>query len=47
MQQITSEDAPWIFVDHAKQNAAMTANVKGFMLNPSFLLTFKDTYIEE
>jgi peptide/nickel transport system substrate-binding protein len=47
VQQITSEDAPWIFVDHAKQNAAMTANVKGFMLNPSFLLTFKDTYIEE
>src|SRR3954471_16393312 len=47
VQQITSEDAPWIFVDHAKQNAAMAANVKGFLLNPSFLLTFKDPSIEE
>ena len=47
VQQITSEEAPWIFVDNAKQNAAMVANVKGFMLSPSFLLSFKDTYIEE
>lgn len=47
VQQITSEEAPWIFVDNAKQNAAMAANVKGFQLSPSFLLSFKDTYIEE
>jgi peptide/nickel transport system substrate-binding protein len=46
VQQITSEEAPWIFIDNAKQNAAMTANVKGFVLSPSFLLSFKDTYIE-
>jgi hypothetical protein len=25
----------------------MLASVKGFMLSPSFLLSFKDTYIEE
>ena len=47
VQQITSEEAPWIFVDHAKQNAAMTSNVKGFQLSPSFLLSFKDVYVEE
>jgi peptide/nickel transport system substrate-binding protein len=47
VQQITSEEAPWIFVDNAKQNAAMAANVKGFVLSPSFLLSFKDTYVEE
>jgi peptide/nickel transport system substrate-binding protein len=47
VQEITSEEAPWIFVDNAKQNAAMVANVKGFVLSPSFLLSFKDTYIEE
>jgi peptide/nickel transport system substrate-binding protein len=47
VQEITSEEAPWIFIDNAKQNAAMVANVKGFVLSPSFLLSFKDTYIEE
>jgi hypothetical protein len=47
VQRITSEEAPWIFIDNAKQNAAMVANVKGFVLSPSFLLSFKDTYIEE
>jgi peptide/nickel transport system substrate-binding protein len=46
VQKITSEEAPWIFVDNAKQNAAMLANVKGFQLSPSFLLSFKDTYVE-
>ena len=46
VQMITSEEAPWIFVDNAKQNAAMLANVKGFTLSPSFLLNFKDTYVE-
>jgi len=46
VQQITSEEAPWIFVDNAKQNAAMLANVKGFTLSPSFLLSFKDTSVE-
>ena len=47
VQEITSEEAPWIFVDNAKQNAAMVANVKGFQLSPSFLLSFKTTHIEE
>ena len=46
VQQITSEEAPWIFVDNAKQNAATLANVKGFALSPSFLLSFKDTSVE-
>ena len=47
VQQSTSEEAPWIFIDYARQNAAMAANVKGFLLSPSFLLSFKDTYVEE
>ena len=47
VQKITSEEAPWIFVDNAKQNAAMLANVQGFQLSPSFLLSFKDTYIKQ
>jgi peptide/nickel transport system substrate-binding protein len=46
VQEITSEEAPWLFVDYAKQNAAMTANIKGFELAPTFLLSFKNVSIE-
>jgi peptide/nickel transport system substrate-binding protein len=34
-QKLISEDAPWIFIDHAKQTAAHSSNVKGFNLHPS------------
>jgi peptide/nickel transport system substrate-binding protein len=33
--KLISEDAPWIFVDHAKQTAATSSKVKGFTLHPS------------
>jgi peptide/nickel transport system substrate-binding protein len=33
--KLISEDAPWIFIDHAKQTAAFSTKVKGFDLHPS------------
>ncbi len=44
MQAIVYEDAPWAFIANWKQNAVSGANVKGFELQPSFLLLLKDTY---
>ncbi len=35
-QKILIEDAPWIFVDHEVQIAAMSKRVQGFKLHPSF-----------
>jgi len=46
IQEITSEEAPWLFVDNAKQNAGMTANIKGFVLSPTFLLDFRNVTME-
>jgi peptide/nickel transport system substrate-binding protein len=34
-EKLISEDAPWIFIDHAKQTAAHSSSVKGFNLHPS------------
>lgn len=34
-QKLISEDAPWIFIDHAKQTAAHSSNIQGFNLHPS------------
>jgi len=34
-EKLIVEDAPWIFIDHAKQTAAFSTNVKGFNLHPS------------
>lgn len=45
IQEITSEEAVWLFIDNAKQNAAMTADIKGFQLTPTFLLFFKDVTV--
>lgn len=42
VQNIVHDDAPWLFVAHWKQNAVTTAAVKGFKLQPSFLLHLKD-----
>ena len=35
-QKILIEDAPWIFIDHEIQLAAMAKRVQGFKLHPSF-----------
>lgn len=36
--QIIIDDAPWVFVDHWKQSAAITADVQDFELTQTFLL---------
>lgn len=46
MQTIVYEDAPWAFIANWKQNAVTTQQVKGFKLQPSFLLMLKNTYKE-
>jgi peptide/nickel transport system substrate-binding protein len=38
IQRIVRENAPWAFVANWKQNAVTTERVKGFELQPSFLL---------
>ncbi|MDY7099786.1 MAG: ABC transporter substrate-binding protein [Actinomycetota bacterium] len=45
MQQLVVEDAPWVFVASWKQNAAMTNEVSGFELHPSFLLELDGTSV--
>ena len=40
MQQIVATDAPWIFIDHALQNAAGLKKVTNFKLHPSFYMFF-------
>ncbi|MBO0663061.1 ABC transporter substrate-binding protein [Jiella sp. MQZ9-1] len=42
VQKIVHDDAPWAFIANWKQNAVSTAAVKGFELEPSFLLNLKD-----
>lgn len=42
VQRIVHDDAPWLFVANWEQNAVTTAAVKGFKLQPSFLLHLKD-----
>jgi peptide/nickel transport system substrate-binding protein len=46
MQTIVHEDAPWAFIANWKQNAAAASRVKGFRLEPSFLLRLHDVYKE-
>ena len=35
-QKILVDDAPWVFVDHEVQIAAISKRVQGFRLHPSF-----------
>ncbi|WP_026380809.1 ABC transporter substrate-binding protein [Afifella pfennigii] len=42
MQEIVHEDAPWAFVANWKQNAAASARVENFELQPSFFLLLHD-----
>jgi len=44
MQKIVYDDAPWAFIANWKQNAVAVSQVKGFSLQPSFLLVLKNTY---
>ncbi len=39
--QIIIDDAPWVFVDHWKQSAAVSTDVQGFELTQTFLLPLK------
>jgi peptide/nickel transport system substrate-binding protein len=43
IQRLAREDPPWVFVAAWKQNAVVTANVRNFSLQPSFLLDLKTT----
>ena len=40
LPKLVVDDAPWIFVDNAFQNAAGAKKVAGFKLHPSFYLFF-------
>jgi peptide/nickel transport system substrate-binding protein len=42
MQQITHEDAPWLYVANWKQNAVVSAAVGNFELQPDFSLVLRD-----
>jgi peptide/nickel transport system substrate-binding protein len=44
IQRIVREDAPWAFVANWKQNAVTTERVKGFELQPSFLLNLAHVF---
>jgi peptide/nickel transport system substrate-binding protein len=46
MQAIVADDAPWVYVANWKQNAVAAASVKGFALQPSFLLKLAKAYKE-
>lgn len=35
-EKLVNQDAPWIFVDHAKQIVAYSKSVQGFSMNPTF-----------
>ncbi|HEY0292715.1 MAG TPA: ABC transporter substrate-binding protein [Hansschlegelia sp.] len=41
VDRLVRDDAPWAFVASGKQNAVTAANVKGFRLEPSFLLDLR------
>ena len=40
LQEIITEDAPYIFVDWAKQTAAVSSQIEGFKLHPSHMFDF-------
>ncbi len=44
LQRVAHDDAPWAFLGNWKQNAVSSAAVKGFNLQPSFLLRLDATY---
>ncbi len=44
--KIIVDDAPWIFIDHALQNAAGLKKVTGFKLHPSFYIFFNKISVQ-
>lgn len=47
VQRIVHEDAPWLFMVSWKQNAVARSQVRGFNLQPSFLLRLSGVYKDE
>lgn len=47
MQRIVADEAPWIFIDHALQNAAGLKKVKNFQLHPSFYMFFDEIDVSQ
>lgn len=46
VQTVVHDDAPWVFVASAAEAAAATSDLKGFQLEPSFLLYLESAYKE-
>ncbi len=47
MQKVVADEAPWIFIDHALQNAAGLKKVKNFRLHPSFYMFFNTITVSQ
>ena len=41
------EDAPWLFISHAKQQVAIRKRVKGFELQPTYIYYFNNVSLGE
>lgn len=47
MQKVVADEAPWIFIDHARQNAAGLKKVQNFRLHPSFYMFFNTITVSQ
>ncbi len=47
LQKLVADDVPWIFIDHALQNAAGLKKIKNFKLHPSFYIFFNKIDISQ
>jgi peptide/nickel transport system substrate-binding protein len=45
--KIIVDDAPWVFIDNAHQNAAGLKKVSGFKLHPSFYIFFNKISVSQ
>ena len=46
LQKLVHEEAPWLFVAHWRQTAIVSHTIRGFTLEPSFLLRLGDVHKE-
>ncbi|MHB8156253.1 MAG: ABC transporter substrate-binding protein [Desulfocucumaceae bacterium] len=46
LQKIVQADAPWVFLSHSKDMAAVGTNVTGFDLHPTGVIFFRDVAIK-
>lgn len=46
VQKIIHEDAPWVYIAHARQNVALRSNVRGFTMFPNSKRLFYPMWIE-